>query len=43
MLRKWNVHMIREGQSQYIGEVSESREDMARCAMLSRFGVGERT
>lgn len=41
MLRKWNVHVIREGRSQYIGEVSESSEEMARCAALSRFGVGE--
>lgn len=30
-----------EGRSQCIGEVSESSEDMARCAALSRFGVGE--
>lgn len=41
MLRKWNVHVIREGRSQYIGEVSESSEEMARYAALSRFGVGE--
>lgn len=40
MLRKWNVHVIREGRSQYIGEVNESSEEMARCAALSRFGVG---
>lgn len=39
MLRKWNVHVIREGQ--YIGEVNESSEALARCAALSRFGVGE--
>lgn len=41
MLRKWNVHVIREGRSQYIGEVNESSEALARCAALSRFGVGE--
>lgn len=41
MLKKWNVHVIREGRSQYIGEVSESSEAMARCAALSRFGVDE--
>lgn len=41
MLRKWNVHVIREGWSHYIGEVNESSEEMARCAALSRFGVGE--
>ena len=41
MLKKWNVHVTREGRSQYIGEVSESSEEMARCAALSRFGVGE--
>ena len=41
MLRKWNVHVIREGWSQYIDEVNESSEEMARCAVLSRFGVGE--
>lgn len=40
MQRKWNVHVIREGRSQYIGEVNESSEEMARCAALSRFGVG---
>jgi len=40
MLRKWNVHVIREGRSQYIGEVNESSEKMARCAALSLFGVG---
>ncbi|MDO9164893.1 MAG: hypothetical protein Q7U13_02180 [Rhodoferax sp.] len=40
MLRKWNVQVIREGRSHYIGEVNESSEEMARCAALSRFGVG---
>ena len=40
MLRKWSVHVIRDGRSQYIGEVNESSEEMARCAALSRFGVG---
>lgn len=40
MLRKWNVYVIREGRSQYIGEVNESSEEMARCAALSRFGGG---
>ncbi|MDO9196276.1 hypothetical protein [Rhodoferax sp.] len=40
MLRKWSVHVIREGRSQYIGEVNESSEKMARCAALSLFGVG---
>jgi hypothetical protein len=40
MLRKWNVYVIREGRSQYIGEVNESSEEMARYAALSRFGVG---
>ena len=38
---KWNVYVIREGRSQYIGEVSESSQEMARCAALSRFGVDE--
>lgn len=41
MLRKWSVYVIREGRSRYIGEVNESSEEMARCAALSRFGVGE--
>ncbi len=41
MLKKWGVYVFREGGSQYIGEVSESSEKMARCAALSRFGVGE--
>jgi hypothetical protein len=40
MLRKWNVHVIREGLSQYIGEVNESSEEVVRCAALSRFGAG---
>ena len=40
MLRKWSVHVIRDGRSQYIGEVNESSEKMARCAALSLFGVG---
>lgn len=40
MLRKWNVHVIRQGRSQYIGEVNESSEEMARCAAPSLFGVG---
>lgn len=35
-----HVHVIREGRSQYIGEVNESSEGMARCAALSLFGVG---
>lgn len=41
MLRRWNVYVIREGRWQCIGEVSESSEEMARCAALSRFGFGE--
>jgi len=41
MLRKWNVLVIRDGRSQCIGEVIESSEEIARCAALSRFGVGE--
>ena len=32
MQRKWNVHVIREGRSQYIGEVSESSEEMRDAA-----------
>jgi len=35
------VRVIRDGRSQYVGEVSESGEEMARCAAPSRFGVGE--
>lgn len=41
MLKKWNVYVNREGRSQYLGEVSERSEALARCAALSRFGVSE--
>jgi hypothetical protein len=41
MLKHWNVHVRREGRSICIGEVNERSEALARCAALSRFGVGE--
>ena len=33
--------MWREGRSQYIGEVSERDEALARCAALSKYGVSD--
>lgn len=41
MLKKWNVYVNREGRSQYLGEVNERSEALARCAALSRFGLNE--
>lgn len=41
MPKKWNVYVTRDDRVQYIGEVHESNEALARCAALSRFGVTE--
>lgn len=41
MLKRWNVHVRREGQSLHVGEVSERDEALARCAALSRYGVSD--
>jgi hypothetical protein len=41
MLKRWNVYVRREGRSQYIGDVSERDETLARCAALSKYGVGD--
>lgn len=41
MLKRWNVYVRREGRSQHIGEVSERDEALARCAALSKYGVGD--
>lgn len=40
-MRQWNVRVVREGRTVYIGQVAESSESLARCAALSRFGVSE--
>ena len=37
---RWKPGRQRSIPAQYIGEVNESSEEMARCAALSRFGVG---
>lgn len=41
MLKRWNVYVWREVRSQYIGEVSERDEALARCAALSKYGVSD--
>lgn len=41
MLKRWGVYVHREGRSQYIGEVSERGEALARCAALSKHGVSD--
>lgn len=41
MLKRWNVYVLRQGRQQDIGGVSERDEALARCAALSRYGVGD--
>jgi hypothetical protein len=41
MLKRWSVYVRREGRSQYVGEVSERDEALARCAALSKYCVGD--
>lgn len=40
-IKQWNVRVMREGQGQHIGQVTESTEALARCAALSCYGVSE--
>lgn len=41
MLLRWDVHVRREGRPQYIGEMRQRDESLARCAALSKYGVGD--
>lgn len=41
VIKKWNVYVTRDDHAQFIGEVSDSDEGLARCAALSRFAVTE--
>ncbi|MBA4175317.1 MAG: hypothetical protein C0505_01935 [Leptothrix sp. (in: Bacteria)] len=41
MLKQWDVYLRQQGRPQYIGEVSERHEALARCAALSRYGVSD--
>lgn len=40
-MKQWIVSVCRDGRTVVIGQVSEETETLARCAALSRFGVGE--
>lgn len=40
-LKRWNVYLHRHCRPQYIGEVSERDEALARCAALSKYGVSD--
>lgn len=40
-MKRWNVRVLRDGRATHIGEVSESNEVLARCAALSRYGIGD--
>lgn len=38
-MKDWLVRVDREGGAVEIGQVSETKESLARCAALSRYGV----
>ena len=40
-MKSWNVRVRRNGRDLTLGQVHELNEALARCAALSRFGVGE--
>lgn len=40
-MKTWNVLVRRRGHVVTLGQVHERNEELARCAALSRFGVGE--
>lgn len=40
-MKDWHVRVLREGGAVNIGKVSETTETLARCAALSRYGVGD--
>lgn len=39
-MKTWNVRVCRDGCVVNLGQVHERNEELARCAALSRFGVG---
>lgn len=40
-LKTFDVRVHRKSGSIYIGQVSETNEELARCAALSQFGIAE--
>jgi hypothetical protein len=40
-MKDWNVRVFREGRRVMLGQVSESKETLARCAALHKFGLGD--
>ncbi|MDF3831427.1 hypothetical protein P3W85_00395 [Cupriavidus basilensis] len=38
---QWNVRVYRDGSVSELGQVTETRESLAHCAALSRFGISE--
>lgn len=40
-MKTWNVRVSRNGCDQTLGQVHERNEELARCAALSRFGIGD--
>ncbi len=40
-MKDWNVRVFREGRPVMLGQVSESKETLARCAALHKFGLGD--
>jgi len=40
-MKTWNVRVRRDGSDLNLGQVHERNEELARCAALSRFGIGD--
>ena len=40
-MKAWNVRVFREGRPVMLGQVSESKETLACCAALHKFGVSD--
>ena len=40
-MKTWDVHVRRIGGSIELGQVHEVSEELARCAALHKFGVGD--
>lgn len=40
-MKTWKVRVHRDGGSKQIGQVHETTEELARCAALSKYGIGE--
>lgn len=38
-MKRWNVRVHHNGQATYLGQVTESNEELARCAAISAFGI----